>query len=85
METQAKMQIEQAKAGFEIEKMRNEAELKGVLMDKEFSLQMQIKGVDAELIDRRESQKENRKDDRVKLTKTAESKLVEQRKRTYHL
>lgn len=81
MEAQAKMQVEQAKAGFEIEKMRNQAELKGVLMDKEFGMQMQLKGVEAELLNQREGLKEDRKDGRVKMTKSAESKMVEQRKK----
>lgn len=81
MEAQSKMQVEQAKAGFELEKLRGEAELKSQLMRLEFDMQMQLKGVDAEMLMAKENTKEDRKDKRIQMTKTAESKLIEQRKK----
>ena len=81
MEAQAKMQVEQAKAGFELEKLRGEAELKSQLMRLEFDMNMQLRGVDADIIMNKENAKEDRKDDRIKMTKSAESKLIEQRKK----
>ena len=81
MDAQAKMQIAQAEAGFAIEKLRGEAELKTQLMQLEFDLNMQLRGADAELIQRREESKEERKDGRISKQNTQQSKLIEQRKK----
>ena len=43
-ETQSKMQIKQAEVAFEIEKLKNEAELKRQLMQTEFDFNMQLRG-----------------------------------------
>jgi hypothetical protein len=47
-EMQMKMQIIQAQSQAAIAKMQSEAELKGVLMDKEFQMNMQLRGLDSQ-------------------------------------
>jgi hypothetical protein len=79
-ETQSKIQIKQAEVAFEIEKLKNEAMLKTQLMDKEFSLNMQIRGIDTELQMTKEDKKEEAKDKRISIQNTQQSKLIEQRK-----
>jgi hypothetical protein len=79
-ETQSKIQIKQAEVAFEIEKLKNEAMLKTQLMDKEFSLNMQLRGIDTELQMSKEDKKEAAKDKRISIQNTQQSKLIEQRK-----
>jgi hypothetical protein len=79
-ETQAKMQIKQAEVAFEIEKMKNEAVLKQQLMQTEFDMQMQLKGMDTQTLKQREDEKEKAKDKRISIQNTQQSKLIEQRK-----
>lgn len=79
-ETQSKIKIKQAEVAFEIEKLKNEAALKTQLMDKEFSLNMQLRGIDTELQMSKEDKKEEAKDKRISIQNTQQSKLIEQRK-----
>ena len=79
-ETQSKIKIKQAEVAFEIEKLKNEAMLKTQLMDKEFSLNMQLRGMDTELQMTKEDKKEEAKDKRISIQNTQQSKLIEQRK-----
>ena len=79
-ETQSKIQIKQAEVAFEIEKLKNEAMLKTQLMDKEFSLNMQLKGIDVNIQMTKEEQKEAAKDKRISIQNTQQSKLIDQRK-----
>ena len=79
-ETDSKMKIKQAETAFDIEKLKNEAQLKMQLMDKEFALQMQIKGVEVGAITEKEKMKEEAKDKRISKQSTQQSKLIEQRK-----
>jgi hypothetical protein len=79
-ETQAKMQIKQAEVAFEIEKMKNEAVLKQQLMQTEFDMQMQLKGMDTQTLKQREDEKEKAKDKRISIQNSQQSKLIEQRK-----
>ena len=81
METQSEMQIAQAKAGFDIERMRGEASIKSELMQLEFNLNMQLKGIDADLLKSREDMKEKAKADRISKQNTQQSRLIEQRKK----
>jgi hypothetical protein len=81
METQSKMQIAQAEAGFELEKLRGEAQLKTQLMQLEFQLNMQLKGIDSETLQKREDNREKGKADRISLQNSQQSKLIEQRKK----
>lgn len=81
MEAQTKMQIAQAEAGFALEKLRGEAELKTQLMQLEFQLNMQLRGVDAELLMQKEDGREKAKADRISKQNTQQSRLIEQRKK----
>jgi len=87
MEQQALVQLEEAKMNFSVQKMRGEASIKAELMNLEFSLQMKLKGVDIDLkkmdqiaLEKRESQRETAKSDRISQSSTEQSKLIEQRK-----
>ncbi len=79
MQTQAKIKIEQAEAAFEIEKLTAEKNLKQELMQKEFEFNMQLKKVEGEALQARETQREKAKDDRVGIQNTQQSHLIDQR------
>jgi hypothetical protein len=74
------MQIKQAEVAFEIEKMKNEAVLKQQLMQAEFEMQMQLKGVEVESLAGREKDKEEAKAKRISQQNSEQSKLINQRK-----
>jgi len=78
-EKDMKISVASAEAQGKIEVMKTEAELKEYLMSVEFNYQMQLKGVETELIEKREQKKEDAKDKRVSLQSTQQSKLIEQR------
>ena len=79
-ETQSKMQINQSEMDGMMMKMEREAQLKVELMDKEFSLQMQLKGVEVNAVKDKEVMKEDAKSKRISQQSTQQSKLIEQRK-----
>ena len=80
-ELQAKIQIKQAEIAFDIEKLKNEADLKRQLMDVEFNYQMQLHGAQQQQIDTREQNREDGKSQRIAEGNTQQSKMIEQRKR----
>jgi hypothetical protein len=61
--------------------MRGEASIKSELMQLEFQLNMQLKGVEADSLKTREDLKEKAKGDRISKQNTQQSKLIEQRKK----
>ena len=65
---------------FETKKMKNEAMLKSQLMDKEFSLNMQLRGMEADQLQKREDNREKAKSDRISQQNSEQSKLINQRK-----
>ncbi len=77
---QTKAQLEQMKAQLERQKMQQEVEAKKELMALEFQYNMQLKGIEVEGQKQKESQKEDRKDERTKLQATQQSELIDQRK-----
>jgi hypothetical protein len=79
-ETQAKMQIKQAEVAFDIERMNNEAQLKSVLMDKEFDFNMRLRDISENALQSRENQREDAKSSRISQQNTEQSKLITQRK-----
>ena len=81
MESQAKIQYRQADVAFEIEKLKNEAQLKRELMQTEFEFQMQLKGMEQQNLQSRESEREKSKDRRISQQSTQTSKMIEQKKR----
>ena len=79
-EIQGKMQLKQAEVAFEIEKLKNEAELKKVLMAEEFNYNLQLHNMTEERLQSRETQREDAKAKRISQQNTQQSKLINQRK-----
>lgn len=88
---QAKQMEEEMKKNAKIEQARTEgeekratlqleAELKAMLMEKEFMYNMQLKGIDVSNLMEKEKMKEDRKDQRVDKQSSQQSKLISQRK-----
>ncbi len=65
--TQMQTQLEQVKAEMANNKLVQEAKLKKELMAYEFQLNMQIRNMENSIADKKETQREDRKDQRVKL------------------
>jgi len=77
---QTKAQLEQMKAQIDQQKMQSEVQLKKELMALEFQYNMQLKGIEVDGQKRKESDKEDRKDERTKMQATQQSELIDQRK-----
>ncbi len=77
---QTKIQIEQVKAQLESQSKNQEVALKKQLMEYEFELNMKLKQMEVEALKSRESNKEDRKDERTKIQASQQSELIEQRK-----
>ena len=78
--TQEKVNIEQAKSQFEIQRMQTEAQIKRELMAEEFNYQMQLAKIKVEAEASRESKLEDRKDERTRIQATQQSEMISQRK-----
>jgi len=76
---QTTVQIEQAKSQFEIQRMEQEAEIKRGLMAEEFSYQMKLAEMQAQVTSKKEAQIEDRKDKRLQMQGTQQSELIDQR------
>ena len=74
-----KIQLEQTKSDLELTRMDREIAAKKELMQLEFELNMQLKGVEAEAYKAKEGFKEDRKDNRTKMQATQQSEMIEQR------
>ena len=74
------IQFEQAKSQFEIQKMQTENELRKELMAEQFGYDMQLKQMDMEATKQKEKDIEDRKDERVRIQGTQQSKMIDQRK-----
>jgi hypothetical protein len=79
IETQSKAQLEQAKAQAEISKMEQEYKLKADMAKKQFEYDYTIAKLKEGLSTQRDSDKEDRKDSRVKKQAAEQSKLLSQR------
>ena len=77
---QADIQVEQAKAEFKQKSMQQEVELKKQLMALEFQYNQQIQNMQSENLKSRETEKEDRKDERTKIQASQQSELIDQRK-----
>jgi hypothetical protein len=75
--TQNKAQLAQVEGDLEMRKLEREAELKKELMYEEFKLNMQLKGVELNVIKDKEKYKEDRKDDRTKIQASQQSELID--------
>ena len=77
--TQQKISFEQAKAQIDYQKLMQEAALKKELMQLEFEMNMQLKGVEVAGRKVEVQSKEDRKDDRTKIQASQQSELINQR------
>ena len=77
--TEQKIQLEQAKMQFGIQKLQQEADIKKQLMGTEFDYNMQLAQVNAQAQTGKENNKEDRKDGRAKLVASQQSELINQR------
>ena len=77
--TQGELQLEEGKTGFDIQKLQQEAILKKELMDHEFQLNMQLKQMELNTLKQKETDKEDRKDERTRIQASQQSELIEQR------
>ena len=76
---QADSQLEQIKAQLEMQKLEREAQLKKELMMHEFELNIKLKQMEMQVINERDSYKEDRKDKRTKIQASQQSELIDQR------
>ena len=81
METNSKMQIKQAEIAFDIEKLKNEAQLKSKLMQEEFMYNMKLRNISESALQGRETQRESAKSNRISQQNTEQSKLIQQRQK----
>tara|TARA_R110000822_G_scaffold12013_1_gene43380 strand:- start:334 stop:1623 length:1290 start_codon:yes stop_codon:yes gene_type:complete len=77
--TESQIKLEEAKAGFKASTLDKEAEVKRRLMQYEFELNMQMRGIDQEQAEKKESNREDRKDQRSKMQASQQSELIDQR------
>ena len=77
--TQQKITLEQAKAQIDTQKLMQEANLKKELMQLEFEMNMQLKGIEVEGRKSELKEKEDRKDQRTEMQATQQSELINQR------
>ena len=80
-DTMSKIKIKQAEIAFEIDKMKNEAELKRQLMSEEFNYNIQLAEMQGKSLDEREQAREDAKANRISQQNTEQSKLIEQRQK----
>ena len=78
--TQEKVNIEQAKSQFEIQRLQTEGLIKKELMAQEFQYQMQLAEARAKIENKKEKEIEDRKDERVRIAGSQQSDLIYQRK-----
>jgi hypothetical protein len=78
--TQSKVQLEQAKAQLDTQKLQNEAMLKKELMNHEFQINMRLTEMEVETLKQKDSNKEDRKDERTRIQASQQSELIDQRK-----
>jgi hypothetical protein len=79
-EFEMKMKLKEVETQYNIKTLQVEAELKSHLMAEEFGYTQQMNGMQTELLNRREKEREMFKDKRVSLQNTQQSKLINQRK-----
>jgi len=76
---QSEAQLEQVKAQLESQKIAQEVAYKKELMQLEFQMNMQLKGMEVNAAKEKEKTKEDRKDERTKIQATQQSEMIEQR------
>ncbi len=77
--TDQKLQIEQAKSQFEIQRMQTEAQIKRELMAEEFNYNIQLAKSKNQSEGNKEKEIEDRKDKRARIIGTQQSQMIQQR------
>lgn len=77
--TEQKIQLEQYKSNFEIQRLQQEAEIKKRLMAEEFNYNMQLAQMQIQQQESKLNMMEDRKDQRTKIQATQQSELIQQR------
>ena len=77
--TQEKVNLEQAKSQFEIQRMQTEASIKKQLMAEEFNYNIQLAQAKAGVEKEKEKEIEDRKDERARIIGTQQSEMISQR------
>ena len=78
--TAEKVNFEQAKSQFEIQRMQTEADIKRQLMAEEFNYQLQLEQLKVQAEKQKEQEIEDRKDKRTRIAGTQQSQMIDQRK-----
>ena len=78
--TQQKAQLEQVESELSMKKLDKEAQLKKTLMDHEFMINMKLKQMEIDSLKSKETNKEDRKDERTRIQASQQSELIDQRK-----
>ena len=81
MEHQVTLRELQAGVAFEIEKLKNEAQIKSQLMQQQFKNDYKIALIKERRLNERNEEKEVAKDERIDRQNTQQSRLIEQRKK----
>ena len=76
----SKVQYEQARSQMEIARMETAAQLEQQKMQAQFNFDMQLKQMDMQAVQQKEKEIENRKDKRIQMEGTQQSKMITQRK-----
>jgi len=76
---QTEIQLEQAKSQMESQRLKEEAQIKKELIETEYRFKMELAQMQLGVSDGKESQKEDRKDERTRIQATQQSELIDQR------
>jgi hypothetical protein len=76
---EGEIQLEQTKAELKAKQLQQEMMLKKELMEQEFNFNMQLRQMEVDAVDKKETQKEDRKDERTKIQATQQSEMIDQR------
>ena len=75
-----KVSIEKAKQEMDLQKMQQAAQIKQAEMQQQFQYDMQLKQLEMQVVNQKETFKEDRKDKRTKIQATQQSEMISQRK-----
>ena len=75
-----KVDIEKAKQEMELQKMQTASQIKQAEMERQFQYDMQLKQMEMQVVNQKETFIEDRKDKRTKIQATQQSEMISQRK-----
>tara|TARA_Y100001938_G_scaffold23418_1_gene30519 strand:+ start:1033 stop:3438 length:2406 start_codon:yes stop_codon:yes gene_type:complete len=76
---ESQLQLEKGKSEYEIQRMQIELQSKQQLAEQQFNYNMQLKKLEVNAMQEKEKAIENRKDQRIRLQGTQQSKMIQQR------